>query len=159
MGGRGATGNSKSGRRNGVLIGHHLDHFGSGKDKISKKQKEFDRFRFQGMDVERESGKYYKIGAVSADGNKLLVSMGENHVKKTPYGYAVALSENKVAYVKDWQVQTSYRGGQLVLLDKQHFKPTETKYKNPDFEDSKETTWNDLKKAAQAQKNHLWKIK
>lgn len=78
---------------------------------------------------------------------------------KTQYGYSFAVSENKVVYLKDWQVQNSYRGGNLVLFDKKYFKPKETKYSNSSLEGAKETTFKDLTKAAKAQKNHLWQIK
>lgn len=55
--GRNSNGGVVNGRRNGVKVGMNLDWFGSGKEVVSKKQKQFDAFRFQGMDVERESKK------------------------------------------------------------------------------------------------------
>ena len=128
---------------------------------VKAKLGKFDKFRFAGMDIVDASNQYYRVSAVSNDESKIIVNFGPEHVKKTPYGYAVTVAEGKTVYVKDWAVNDSWKaGGMLVMFDKAYYKPRDTKYVNDNlYMDKTGYKWNDMLKIAKMQKQHHWKKK
>lgn len=82
------------------------------------KQGNFNDYRFGGFDYGDYSNKYYKIkNHVSENEEKIIVCIGENHLVKTRFGYALILDNMHVIFLKSWQVSTSPQGN-YVLLDK-----------------------------------------
>ena len=57
---------------------------------------------------------------VSADESKIVVKVGESHILKTKFGYALILDYSHVVFLKDWQVSNNYFGVE-VLLQKEFF--------------------------------------
>lgn len=57
---------------------------------------------------------------VSADESKIVVKVGESHILKTKFGYALILDYSHVVFLKDWQVSDNYFGVE-VLLQKEYF--------------------------------------
>lgn len=83
-------------------------------------KKDFNQFRFEGFKQVKESNKYMIMNRVSADETKVIVAVGENHLIKTKYGYALVLDINHVVFVKDWQVDQNYFSNE-VLIDQKYF--------------------------------------
>ncbi|MDO4432004.1 MAG: hypothetical protein Q4B80_01680 [Aerococcaceae bacterium] len=80
----------------------------------------FNDFRFAGLDVKEDSNQYLTMKRVSEDKTKIVVRVGDDHLLKTKYGYALILSETQVVFVKDWQVSINYYGNE-VILDKNYW--------------------------------------
>lgn len=87
---------------------------------VSAKTKDFNDFRFEGLNWYQLSNKYYSMARVSADESKIVVKVGESHVIKTKFGYALVLDNSHVVFLKDWQVSDNYYGVE-VLLQKEFF--------------------------------------
>lgn len=126
----------------------------SPKKQEPKKQKSnFNDFRFEGLNVKKESNNYITMERVNPEKDRIVVKVGDNHLKKTPYGYALVLDEKNVVFVKDWQVSQNYYGNEVVLT-KQYFKPREwgnhSEFSGINKENHNWSTW---LKTAQSQKN------
>ena len=87
-------------------------------------KKEFNEFRFSGLNARSLSNKYMTMDRVSEDGKKIVVKVGSSHLFPTKYGYGLILNHNHVAWLKTWQVSMNYFGNE-VLLDEDYFKPVE----------------------------------
>jgi hypothetical protein len=87
---------------------------------VSSKKNDFNNFRFEGLNWYQYSNKYYSMDRVSADESKIVVRVGESHILKTKFGYALILDYNHVVFLKDWQVSDNYFGVE-VLLQKEYF--------------------------------------
>lgn len=87
---------------------------------VSIKTKDFNDFRFEGLNWYQYSNKYYSMDRVSADESKIVVKVGESHILKTKFGYALILDYSHVVFLKDWQVSDNYFGVE-VLLQKEYF--------------------------------------
>lgn len=82
----------------------------------------FNEFRFEGLDARKISNKYMTMKRVSDDKNKIVVKVGDAHILKTKFGYALILNAEYVVFLKDWQVDQNYYGNE-VLLNKEFFIP------------------------------------
>lgn len=82
----------------------------------------FNEFRFEGLDARKISNKYMTMKRVSGDKNKIVVKVGDAHILKTKFGYALILNAEYVVFLKDWQVDQNYYGNE-VLLNKEFFLP------------------------------------
>mgnify|MGYP000359422801 CR=1 FL=1 len=82
----------------------------------------FNEFRFEGLDARKISNKYMTMKRVSDDKNKIVVKVGDSHILKTKFGYALILNAEYVVFLKDWQVDQNYYGNE-VLLNKEFFIP------------------------------------
>lgn len=80
----------------------------------------FNEFRFEGLDARKISNKYMTMKRVSEDKNKIVVKVGDTHILKTKFGYALILNAEYVVFLKDWQVDQNYYGNE-VLLNKEFF--------------------------------------
>lgn len=87
---------------------------------VSSKKNDFNNFRFEGLNWYQYSNKYYSMDRVSADESKIVVKVGESHILKTKFGYALILDYSHVVFLKDWQVSDNYFGVE-VLLQKEYF--------------------------------------
>lgn len=87
---------------------------------ISKKTAEFNDFRFEGLNWRTQTNKYYTMDRVSADESKIVVKVGDSHILRTKFGYALILDHSHVVFLKDWQVSQNYYGSE-VLLQKAFF--------------------------------------
>ena len=105
--------------------------------------KDFNAFRFAGLDFKEKSNKYWTMERVSADETKIVVKTSTEQIVKTRYGYALILDEKHVVFLKDWQVSDNYFGVE-VLLTKEYFIPKKWG-EFDEFEDNAEnlewTTW------------------
>lgn len=101
---------------------------------ISSKTKDFNDYRFEGLNWYQFSNKYYSMNRVSADESKIVVRVGDSHILKTKFGYALILDHTHVVFLKDWQVSDSYFGVE-VLLQKEFFNVKEWgSFEDFDFE-------------------------
>lgn len=76
---------------------------------------DFDNFRFNGLGVEIHSNKYLTMKRYTEDENKIVVKVGDNHLIKTAYGYALILDDKHVVFLKKWQVSINYYGNEVLL--------------------------------------------
>lgn len=86
------------------------------------KKKEFNDFRFEDLNYANISNKYFTMDRVNENEDKIVVKVGEEHLLKTKFGYALILDLYHVLFLKDWQVDENYFGNE-VLLTKEFFKP------------------------------------
>lgn len=86
------------------------------------KKKEFNDFRFNGLNYNSISNNYYTMKRVNEEENKVVVKVGDSHLIKTQFGYAFILNEEYVVFLKEWQVDKNYFGNE-VLLTKEYFIP------------------------------------
>lgn len=81
---------------------------------------DFNDFRFGGLTYYNWSNKYLRVERVDKEETKIVVRIGDEHLQKTQYGYALILDCKHVVFVKDWQVNQNFYGSE-VLLDKNYF--------------------------------------
>ena len=84
------------------------------------KTKDFNNFRFEGLNYFDYSNKYYGLNRVSETGDKICVNVVDAHLITTQYGYALILDNEHVVFVKNWQVDQNYFGNE-VILDRKFF--------------------------------------
>lgn len=84
-------------------------------------RRNFNDFRFAGLNWKKKSNKYLTMNRVSDDGQRIVVNVGNSHIMATIYGYALILDNTHVVFLKDWQVSQSCYGIE-VLLQKEFFK-------------------------------------
>lgn len=87
---------------------------------ISKNKKQFNDFRFDGLNAVQISNKYLTMKRVSDDENKIVVKVALSHLKSTQYGWMLILDNKHVVFLKPWQVNINYYGNE-VLLDRNYF--------------------------------------
>lgn len=83
-------------------------------------KKDFNEFRFAGLNYRDKSNKYFTMDRVSADKNKIVVKVADEHLLPTKYGFALILDCSHVVFIKDWQVDRNYYGNE-VMLTKEYF--------------------------------------
>ena len=83
-------------------------------------KKDFNEYRFEGLNPQKYSNNYITMNRVSDNKEKIVVRVGDDHLEKTLYGYALVLDKTRVVFLKDWQVSQNYYGNE-VLLDKNYF--------------------------------------
>ena len=83
-------------------------------------KKDFNEFRFNGLNFRQQSNKYLTMDRVSADETKIVVKVAESHLLPTKFGYALILDYSNVVFIKDWQVNKNWYGNE-VLLTKEFF--------------------------------------
>lgn len=76
--------------------------------------------KFEGLNYKHLSNKYLTMNRVSQDNNKIVVKFASDHLLKTKYGYALILNRTHVVFLKEWQVNISYYGIE-VLLERETF--------------------------------------
>lgn len=81
---------------------------------MSKKDS-FNEFRFRGLNATKHSNQYLTMNRVSNDNNTIVVKVGENHLIKTTYGYALILDRFNVVFLKQWQVSINWYGNEVLL--------------------------------------------
>lgn len=119
---------------------------------VSSKKNDFNNFRFEGLNWYRYSNKYYSMDRVSADESKIVVRVGESHILKTKFGYALILDYSHVVFLKDWQVSDNYFGVE-VLLQKEYFIVKEWGAFEDFGDDPENLDYNTWLEAAKAQAN------
>lgn len=119
---------------------------------VSTKTKDFNNFRFEGLNWYQYSNKYYSMDRVSADESKIVVKVGESHILKTKFGYALILDYSHVVFLKDWQVSDNYFGVE-VLLQKEFFIVKEWGTFEDFGDDPENLDFNTWLEAAKAQAN------
>lgn len=83
-------------------------------------KKDFNEFRFSGLNHTKLSNKYFTMRRTNEAEDKIVVNVGENHLVRTKFGYALILDQKHVVFLKDWQVDQNYYGNE-VLLQKEYF--------------------------------------
>lgn len=89
---------------------------------VTKKANEFNQFRFEGLSLTEKSNKYLTMNRFNEDETKIVVKIGEEHLKSTQYGYALILDNETVVFLKEWQINSNYYGIEC-LLTKEYFIP------------------------------------
>lgn len=84
---------------------------------ISKKAKEFNDYRFSGLNWFQKTNNYLSMDRVSEDEKKIVVKVAAEHIKPTKYGYALILDDTHVVFIKDWQVSSNYYGNEVLLQE------------------------------------------
>lgn len=74
---------------------------------------------------------------LSEDESKIVVKVGDSHLLKTKFGYALILNAEYVVFIKDWQVDRNNYGNE-VLLTKEYFIPQKWGDFSDEFEDDEE---------------------
>lgn len=83
-------------------------------------KKDFNEFRFEGLNCRDCSNKYLTMNRVSENGQKIVVKVSDSHLIETLYGYALILDKTRVVFLKKWQVSQNWFGNE-VLLDKNYW--------------------------------------
>lgn len=78
-------------------------------------RKDFNAFRFAGLDHKDLSNKYFTMNRVSEDEKKIVVRVGDDHVLRTKFGWALILDQEHVVFLKDWQVSQNYFGNEVLI--------------------------------------------
>lgn len=120
---------------------------------VSSKKNDFNNFRFEGLNWYQCSNKYYSMDRVSADESKIVVKVGESHILKTKFGYALILDYSHVVFLKDWQVSDNYFGVE-VLLQKEFFTVKEWGTFDDFGDEPDNLDYNTWLEAAKAQANY-----
>ena len=116
-------------------------------------KKDFNEFRFEGLNAKKVSNNYMTMNRISDNGEKIVVKVADCHLEKTLYGYALILDQTRVVFLKDWQVSQNYYGNE-VLLDKNYFN-VKTWGNHPLFFESDDNlTFDAWVKLAQEQKDN-----
>ena len=117
---------------------------------IDMAKRDFNEFRFSGLNYRDKSNKYFTMDRVSEDETKIVVKVADSHLLKTKYGFALILNAEHVVFLKDWQVSDNYYGIE-VLLTKEYFTPKKWG-EFPDFDYEEENlTWEEWLETAKAQ--------
>lgn len=85
---------------------------------VGKNKKDFNDFRFAGLNWRQQSNKYLTMDRVSEDETKIVVKVADAHLSETKYGYALILDYSHVVFLKSWQVSKNYYGNEVLLTKK-----------------------------------------
>lgn len=85
---------------------------------VGKNKKDFNDFRFEGLNWRQQSNKYLTMDRVSEDETKIVVKVADAHLSETKYGYALILDHSHVVFLKSWQVSENYYGNEVLLTKK-----------------------------------------
>ena len=114
--------------------------------------KNFNEYRFEGLNYTDASNKYYTMERVNSDETKIVVKVASSHLLKTKFGYALILDYDHVVFLKSWQVDINYFGCEVLLTKK--FFNVKNWGEFSDFGEEKEnlewSTWVDVAKAQNA---------
>jgi hypothetical protein len=83
-------------------------------------EKNFNDFRFSGLNYRECSNKYYTMNRINNDETKIVVKVESDHLLKTKFGWALVLNKCNVVFLKEWQVNCNWYGN-YVLLEKSYF--------------------------------------
>lgn len=83
-------------------------------------KKDFNEFRFEGLNYRDYSNKYFTMNRISDDENKIVIKVDDVHLVETKYGFAFILDKTHVVFLKEWQVSRNFFGNEI-LLDKDYF--------------------------------------
>lgn len=83
-------------------------------------KKDFNEFRFGGLNYRSTSNKYFTMDRVNEDFDKVVIKTDDSHLIETKYGYAFILDRTHVVFLKDWQVSRNFYGNE-VLLTREYF--------------------------------------
>lgn len=115
-------------------------------------KRDFNEFRFSGLNYKECSNKYLTMDRVSVDETKIVVKIDAGHLVKTKYGFAVILDDKHVVFIKDWAVDMNYYGNEI-LLTKEFFTVKEWG-DFPDYADNDENlNWEHWVEVARSQEN------
>ena len=117
-------------------------------NEISKKTREFNDFRFAGLDWSQISNKYLSMNRVGED--RIVVKVDGNHLIKTKFGWALVLDITHVVFLKDWQVSCNYYGNEVLIVEK-YFTVKEWGCHEEFGESEENLDYNTWKKAAEEQ--------
>lgn len=83
-------------------------------------KKDFNEFRFGGLNYRDYSNKYFTMDRISDDEKKIVIKVEDVHLVETKYGFAFVLDKTHVVFLKEWQVSRNFFGNEI-LLDKDYF--------------------------------------
>lgn len=123
-------------------------------------KKDFNNFRFSGLNARNDSNKYMTMNRVSEDETKIVINVGENHLLKTKFEYAFIIDSKHVVFIKDWQVNINYFKNE-VLLTKDYFVVKQWGDFSENFDEVSEDkkTWDYFLGVAKTQQNEENKVK
>lgn len=81
----------------------------------------FNNYRFEGLDYKSYSKEYYTMKRVSDEETKIVICVNSPCLLPTKYGWALILDLKHVVFLKDWAVNCTHFGND-VLLQKEYFK-------------------------------------
>lgn len=114
---------------------------------------DFDNFRFEGLNASTYSNKYLTMKRYSENLEKIVVKVGDNHLMRTKYGFALILDHSHVVFLKSWQVNQNFYGNE-VILSKEYFIIKEWgTHEEFSEEDPKEYSWEKWVEVAIEQEN------
>lgn len=113
-------------------------------------KKDFNDFRFSGLNYKVQSNKYLTMDRFNADETKIVVRVGDSHLLQTKYGYALILDCSHVVFLKPWQVNCNYFANE-VLLDKNYFEVKEWGEHSDFGENAENLNWETWLDAAKEQ--------
>lgn len=113
-------------------------------------KKDFNEFRFSGLEYKDASNKYFTMKRVSEDEKKIVVKVAESQILETRYGYALILDYNHVVFLKNWQVSDNYYGVE-VLINEDYWNVKEWGEFDGFAEDSDNLNWSTWVEAAKEQ--------
>ena len=118
---------------------------------LQEKQKAYFEKRFEGLNARSETNNYITMDRVSADGDTVVVKVGENHLIKTRYGGALVLDQENVVFLKDSQFSQNYYGTE-VKLSRSTFTPKKWGDHSANFgEEPQNLNFDTWKKVAKSQ--------
>ena len=91
------------------------------------KNLDFQNYRFDGLEWEKGSNKYYRVQQYNPNSDNAIIRVADEHLIKTQYGYGFKTDAEHVVWVKDWQVNQNYYGN-FVLANKKYWKEQKSKY-------------------------------
>lgn len=83
-------------------------------------KKDFNEFRFEGLNYRDYSNKYFTMNRINDDENKIVIKVDDVHLVETKYGFAFILDKTHVVFLKEWQVSRNFFGNEIIL-DKDYF--------------------------------------
>ena len=120
--------------------------------------KDFDLFRFKGLEPKIASNKYLHMNRVSADKSKIVVRFGTAHIFRTEYGFGFIVGQNHIVWLKNWQVDFNWYADAFdaceIVLDKQFYNPKEANKPFDEISVDNELgyyTWDELVEIAEEQ--------
>lgn len=117
-------------------------------------EKNFNDFRFAGLNHRECSNKYYTMNRINTDETKIVVKVESDHLIKTKFGWALVLNKTNVVFIKEWQVNCNYFGN-YVILEKAYFQ-TKTWGTFEAFDDSTDLlNWEAWLNVAKEQENYV----
>lgn len=121
---------------------------------VSTKMKEFNDYRFEGLNWRQYSNNYLTMERVSKDENKIVVKTAGEHLIETKNGYALILDRTHVVFLKSWQVSSNYFGNE-VLLTREYFNVKEWGQHDEFDEEPQNLKFDKWLEAAKAQDNRV----